>query len=99
MTHAIRLANLQKIHSEKAPQIIRLASDANIPNRHKQLIYGCLNNLCQISARLFGDLSSVPGNYDLLEQAAELDKALLQLRSLVGSQISVRVQPGLQQAA
>lgn len=90
MTHAIRLENLKKIHSEKSFEIIRLASDANTSNRHKQLIYGCLNNLCQISARLYGDLSSVPGNYDLLEEAAELDRALLQLRSLVGSQITVR---------
>ncbi|MEP3438152.1 MAG: hypothetical protein ABJN75_15420 [Hoeflea sp.] len=92
MTHAIRLANLQKVHSETESEIVRLASDPNTPNRHKQLIYGCLNNMCQISARLFGDLSSKPGNYDLLEQAAELDRALLQLRSLVGSHISVRLQ-------
>ncbi|MDZ7602934.1 MAG: hypothetical protein U1A06_16330 [Hoeflea sp.] len=92
MTHAIRLARLQKIHAEKAPEIIQLASDANTSTRRKQVIYGCLNNMCQISARLFGDLSSVPGNYDLLEQAAALDKELLQLRSLVGSQISVRLQ-------
>ena len=86
-------AKLQKIpRANKAPQIIRLASDRNTSNRRKQLIYGCLNNMCQISARLFGDISSVPGNYDLLEEAAELDNALLQLRSLVGSQISVRLQ-------
>ena len=91
MTHDFRLARLQKIHSEKATEIIQLASDANTSNRRKQVIYGCLNNMCQISARLYGDLSAEPGNYELLEQAAILDKELLELRSLVGSQISVRL--------
>ena len=91
MTHALRLANLQKIHAEKAQHIVRLATDASISNRHKQLIYGCLNNMCRISANLFGELSTVPGNYDLLEQAADLDAALLNLRSLVGRHISLRM--------
>ncbi|OCW56613.1 hypothetical protein [Hoeflea olei] len=91
MPYATRLAKLQQIHTEKAPQIIRIASDAKVSNRHKQLLYACLNNLCRISARLFGEISSVPGNYDLLEQAAALDEALLQLRRLVGRNISVRV--------
>lgn len=90
MTHALRLANLQKIHSEKARGIVRIATDPNIPTRHKKLIYGCLNNMCRISAKLFGELSSEPGNYDLLEQAADLDAALLDLRSFVGSHISFR---------
>ena len=91
MPHAIRLAKLQKIHSEKAPEIMRLAADQTIPVRRKQLIYGCLNNMCQISAQLFGELSDTRGNYDLIEEAAKLDQALLQLRRLVGSQISVRL--------
>ena len=43
-----------------------------------------------MSASLFGELSSVPENYELIEQAAELDRALLELRSMVGSQISLR---------
>ena len=91
MTHTLRLTQLQRIHTEKSPQIIRLALDGSVSIRHKQLIYGCLNNMCQISANLFGELSKTPGNYDLIEEAAALDRALLQLRSLVGSQISVRL--------
>lgn len=91
MPHALRLAKLQKIHAEKEPDIVRLATDASISVRRKQLIYGCLNNMCRISANLFGELSSEPGNYDLLEQAAELDAALLKLRSLVGRHISLRM--------
>lgn len=90
MTHAIRLAKLQQIHSDKEPVIIRLVTDPAISNRQKQIIYGCLNNMCRISAGLFGDLSSEPGNYDLIEQAADLDKALLHLRSFVGRHITVR---------
>lgn len=90
MTHALRLAKLQQIHSDKEPEIIRLATDPSTPNRQKQLIYGCLNNMCRISAGLFGDLSSEPGNYDLIEQAADLDKALLHLRSFVGRHITMR---------
>ena len=40
---------------------------------------------------LYGEISAEPGNYDLLEEAAELDNALVQLRSYVGSQISLRM--------
>jgi hypothetical protein len=91
MTVSIRLANLKRIHDAKASEIIRLAEDVNTPTRQKQLIYGCLNNLCRLSAILYGELSAEPGNYDLLEEAAEIDNALVQLRSHVGSQISLRV--------
>ncbi len=91
MTVSIRLANLKRIHDAKASEVIRLAQDVNTPTRQKQLIYGCLNNLCRISAILYGELSAEPGNYDLLEEAAEIDNALVQLRSYVGSQISLRV--------
>ncbi|MEM5495209.1 hypothetical protein [Hoeflea sp. AS16] len=91
MTVSHRLANLKRIHDAKAPEITRLAKDANTPTRQKQLIYGCLNNLCRISAILYGEISAEPGNYDLLEEAAEIDNALVQLRSFVGSQISLRV--------
>lgn len=90
MTPALRLAKLQQIHSDKQPEIIRLATDPSTSNRQKQAIYGCLNNLCRISAGLFGDLSAVPGNYDLIEAAADLDKALLDLRRIVGRHITVR---------
>ena len=91
MTHAIRLAKLTTIHSDKAPEIIRLATDPDTSTQKKQMIYGCLNKMCRISASLFGDLSLEPGNYDLIDQAAELDKALLDLRSFVGSHISIRL--------
>lgn len=91
MTVSHRLANLKRIHETKAPEIIRLTEDASTPTRQKQVIYGCLNNLCRISALLYGEISAEPGNYDLLEEAAELDNALVQLRSYVGSQISLRM--------
>lgn len=91
MTVSDRLANLKRIHDANASEIIRLAKDAGTPTRKKQLIYGCLNNLCRLSAILYGELSAEPGNYDLLEEAAELDNALMELRSFVGSQISLRV--------
>jgi len=91
MTVSHRLASLKRIHDTKASEVIRLAEDANTPTRQKQLIYGCLNNMCRISAILYGELSAEPGNYDLLELAAELDNDLVQLRSYVGSQISLRV--------
>ncbi|MEM5473107.1 hypothetical protein WNZ14_15340 [Hoeflea sp. AS60] len=91
MTASMRLANLKRIHNNSAPEIIRLAQDIHTPTRQKQLIYGCLNNMCRISAILYGELSAEPGNYDLLEEAAALDNELVQLRSYVGSQISLRV--------
>jgi hypothetical protein len=91
MTVSHRLANLKRVHDAKASEIIRLTQDGNTPTRQKQLIYGCLNNLCRISAILYGEISAEPGNYDLLEEAAEIDNALVQLRSFVGSQISLRV--------
>lgn len=91
MTASLRLANLKKVHDAKAPDIIRVVKDINTPTRQKQLIYGCLNNLCRISAILYGELSAEPTNYDLLEEAAELDNSLMQLRSFVGSQIALRV--------
>ena len=91
MTVSHRLANLKKLHDAKAAEVIRLAEDANTPTRQKQLIYSCLNNLCRLSAILYGELSTEPGNYDLLEEAARLDNDLVQLRSYVGSQISLRV--------
>ena len=90
MTHALRLAKLREIYSEKETDIIRLARDPDIPTPRKQVIYKCLNRMCHMSASLFGELSSVPENYELIEQAAELDRALLELRSMVGSQISLR---------
>ena len=90
MTASRRLANLKRVHETKASEVIRLVGNENTPTRQKQLIYGCLNNLCQISAILYGELSAEPGNYDLLEEAAEIDSALVQLRSYVGSQISMR---------
>jgi len=91
MTASQRLASLRKIHESKAAEIVRLAKDDNTPTRQKQLIYGCLNNMCRISAILYGEISAEPANYDLLEQAAELDNELVQLRGFVGSQISLRV--------
>ncbi|AKI00875.1 hypothetical protein IMCC20628_02171 [Hoeflea sp. IMCC20628] len=91
MRHALRLAKMQQIHSDKEPEIIRLVTDPATSTYQKQMIYGCLNKMCRMSASLFGDLSSKPGNYDLIEQAAELDKALLDLRSFVGSHISIRL--------
>lgn len=91
MTVSHRLANLKRVHDNKASEIIRLTQDENTPTRQKQLIYGCLNNLCRISAILYGEISAEPGNYELLEEAAEIDNALVQLRSFVGSQISLRV--------
>lgn len=91
MTASHRLASLQTIYESKASEIIRLAEDSNTPARQKQVIYGCLNNMCRISAILYGEISSEPADYDLLEQAAKLDDDLVQLRSYVGSQISHRV--------
>lgn len=92
MPPAIRLAKLRKIHTERAPEIIRVVTDSATPMRQKRIIYACLNNLCQLSAHIFSDLSATPGNHDLLEQAAELDDALLHLRSLVGTHIPTRAQ-------
>lgn len=91
MTVSHRLANLKRVHAAKAPEVIRLVESDSTPTRQKQIIYGCLNNLCRISAILYGEISAEPGNYDLLEEAAEIDNALVQLRSYVGSQISLRV--------
>ncbi|MGJ8573325.1 MAG: hypothetical protein ACSHXI_21780 [Hoeflea sp.] len=91
MTVSHRLASLKRMHDAKASEVIRLAKDANTPTRQKQVIYGCLNNMCRISAILYGEISAEPGNYDLLEEAARLDNELVQLRSYVGSQISLRV--------
>lgn len=90
MTVSHRLANLRRVHDAKAAEVIRLVENGNTPTRQKQIIYGCLNNLCRISAMLYGEISAEPGNYDLLEEAAEIDSALVQLRSYVGSQISLR---------
>ena len=92
MTVSLRLASLKKVYANKEQEIIHLAKDANTPTRQKQLVYGCLNNLCRISALLYGELSAEPGNYELLEEAAEIDNALVQLRSYVGSQIALRTQ-------
>jgi len=92
MTASLRLANLKRVYTNKEPEIVSLATSAKTPTRQKQLIYSCLNNLCRISAVLYGELSAGPGNYDLLEEAAELDHALVQLRSFVGSQISLRIE-------
>jgi len=92
MTASFRLANLKKVYTNKEAEIVHLATNTKTPIRQKQLIYGCLNNLCRISALLYGELSTAPGNYELLEEAAELDKALVQLRSFVGSQIPTRMQ-------
>ncbi|MDF1609956.1 hypothetical protein PZ897_17385 [Hoeflea sp. YIM 152468] len=92
MTASHRLANLKKIHAAKEADIIRLASHEKTPTRQKQLIYACLNNMCQISAVLYGELSSEPANYELLDEAAELDRELVRLRSFVGSQISLRLE-------
>ncbi len=91
MTASHRLATLKKIHESKAPEIIRMAKDASIPTRQKQIVYGCLNNMCRISAILYGEISAEPADYDLLEQAAKLDEELVQLRGFVGSQISLRI--------
>lgn len=91
MSVSHRLANLKRFHEAKSSEVIRLAQDANTPTRQKQLIYGCLNNLCRISAILYGEISAEPGNYDLLEEAAEIDHALVTLRGYVGSQISLRI--------
>ncbi len=91
MTVSHRLANLKRVHDTKAAEVIRLVESDSTPTRQKQIIYGCLNNLCRLSALLYGEISAEPGNYDLLEEAAEIDNALVQLRSYVGSQISLRV--------
>jgi len=91
MTVSHRLAKLKRVHDAKAPEVIRLVESDSTPTRQKQIIYGCLNNLCRISAILYGEISAEPGNYELLEEAAEIDSALVQLRSYVGSQISLRV--------
>ena len=91
MTASHRLASLKRMHDAKASEIIRLAENAETPTRQKQVIYGCLNNMCQISAILYGEISASPGNYELLEEAAQLDAELVQLRSYVGSQIALRV--------
>lgn len=91
MTVSHRLANLKRVHDAKAPEVIRLVESDSTPTRQKQIIYGCLNNLCRLSAILYGEISAEPGNYDLLEEAADIDNALVRLRSYVGSQISLRV--------
>lgn len=91
MTASHRLASLKTIYETRAAEIVRLAKDENTPTRQKQVIYGCLNNMCRISAILYGEISAEPADYDLLEQAAKLDDDLVQLRGFVGSQISLRV--------
>mmetsp|Transcript_32224 Transcript_32224/g.52563 ORF Transcript_32224/g.52563 Transcript_32224/m.52563 type:complete len:96 (+) Transcript_32224:69-356(+) len=90
MTLDLRLEKLKQIHTDKKRDIIRVAATPGIPLRRKQLLYACLNNLCQLSARLFGEISNNPGNHDLLEDAAELDASLLALRKQVGSLIPTR---------
>lgn len=92
MTLALRLEKLKQIHADKESDIRRVASTPGIPLRRKQLLYACLNNLCQLSARLFSEISDRPGNHDLLDEAAELDAALLDLRRDVGSLIPTRRQ-------
>ncbi|WP_420409235.1 hypothetical protein [Hoeflea sp.] len=92
MTPALKLERLKKIHSERAADILRVASIPEVPLKHKQHLYSCLNNLCQLSARLFGDLSAEPGNHDMLEEAARIDAALLDLRRRVGSMMPTRIQ-------
>lgn len=92
MTLDLRLEKLKHIHSHRKRDIIRFAATPGIPLRRKQLLYACLNNLCQLSAQLFGEISANPGNHDLLEEAAELDAALLALRKHVGSFIPTRSQ-------
>ena len=58
MTVSLRLANLKKMHDAKVSDVVRLAKDANTPTRQKQVIYGCLNNMCQLSAILYGEISA-----------------------------------------
>ena len=91
MTASQRLVSLKEIYESKAAEIVRLTKDDNTPTRQKQLIYGCLNNMCRISAILYGEISAEPADYELLEQAAKLDDELVRLRGFVGSQISLRV--------
>ncbi|WP_417425986.1 hypothetical protein [Hoeflea sp.] len=90
MPPALRLEKLQNFYTDKQPQIIRAIEAPNVSLRQKQLIYACLNNLCQLSAQLYAELSTAPGNYDLLDQAGDLDDAWLQLRRLAGSKILIR---------
>lgn len=90
MAPSLRLEKLKTVYSEKARDIIRIASTPEVSVRRKQLIYACLNNLCQISAKLYSELSEDHDNIELLEDAAKLDLALLTLRKSVGSQISLR---------
>lgn len=91
MTPAQRLENLKTVHAGKKHDIIRVVCSPDVPVRQKQLIYACLNNLCQMSAALYSELSQSQGNYDLLEQSAQVDAALLELRTQVGSQIPSRI--------
>ncbi|MCY0146882.1 hypothetical protein OEG84_03905 [Hoeflea sp. G2-23] len=90
MSPALRLEKLQKFYAEKERQIIRAIEAPNVSLRQKQTIYACLNDMCQLSAQLYGELSTTPGNYDLLDQAGDLDEAWLQLRRLAGSRIPIR---------
>lgn len=90
MTPSQRLEKLQKIHIDKRDEIMRVTSSPRVTARQKQLIYACLNNLCQLSANLHGELLQAPVDYDLLEQSAKLDAGLLDLRTLVGAQIPCR---------
>jgi hypothetical protein len=92
MTLDLRLRKLQQVHTEKKRDIIRVAATPGVPVRRKQLIYTSLNNLCQLSARLFGEISANPGNHDLLDEVAELDASLLALRKHVGSFLPTRSQ-------
>jgi hypothetical protein len=92
MTPVLRLEKLKQIYSDKQSAIIHVASTPEIPLRRKQLLYACLNNMCQLSARLYSEISAKPGNHDLLDEAAELDAALLELRKHVGSLIPTRSQ-------
>ncbi|WP_422369920.1 hypothetical protein [Hoeflea sp.] len=92
MTPALKLERLKQIHSERAAEILRVASIPEVPLKRKQHLYSCLNNLCRLSARLFGDLSAEPGNHDLLDEAAKIDAALLELRRRVGSMMPTRGQ-------
>lgn len=92
MTIDTRLEKLKRIHSDKKRDIIRVAATPGVPLQQKQLLYACLNNLCHLSACLFGEISANPGNHDLLDEAAELDAALLALRKHVGSYMPTRSQ-------
>lgn len=89
--HEARIARLREVYDANISSIIRIVSANGATVRQKKEIYACLNSVCQVSASLYSEILETPQSYDLLEQAAEIDRCWLQLRKYVGSTMATRI--------